>query len=161
MFEIFLDLMDHLISFEGVVFRNAFDLDLSQSDDVILVDVTHQPQPFIVGHRFHAGCDDVFLQFFIDGLDHFFERLTFFYFTVNAVLNEDLFQTGQVPFFFEFSLFDLQFPAQEFFGIFCRDAQHFFDSKKMRLVVDNDTGIWRNANLTIGKGIQCTNSYIR
>ncbi len=103
LFELALDLGDVLfesgdvfVGLEGVELGDAFDADLGEAGDVVVGDFAFEE--FQV--RFEA---------FPDGGDDGLPGGAFFDVAIDAIFDEDLLEGGEVPFFFEFAEFDLEF----------------------------------------------------
>ena len=60
---------------------------------------------------------DVRLQALVDRLDHGFPGLTFLNVAIDTLLDEDLFQRGEVPFLFQLAETNFEFLTQQIFGM--------------------------------------------
>lgn len=94
--DVFFESGDVFVSLEGVELGDAFDADLGEAGDVVVGDFAFEE--FQV--RFEA---------FPDGGDDGLPGGAFFDVAIDAFFDEDLLEGGEVPFFFEFAEFDLEF----------------------------------------------------
>ena len=93
--DLIFEALDKFVGLEGVIFRDALNLDLGEANDVFLCDLALE--------QFEER-----LQALPDFFDHRFPGFAFLDAAVNAILNEDFFEAGEVPAFLQFTELDLE-----------------------------------------------------
>ena len=153
-------LRNFFVRFEGVVFRDAADANFGKARDVFLGDVAHQFEaliPALFGHR--RGPNEL-LQPRVDDFEHGFPALGLFDLAVDAILDEDLFERGEVPFLFQLGLLDAQLPFEQVFGVLRTGFEDVVYGEEMRFVVYDHAGVGRVAHPTIGEGVERVHCHI-
>ena len=134
---------DSLVGFVLVELGDALHLDFKQAQDVVLRHLTHELRV--------EGCQslvDVFAQFI--GTVGVLEGLAL----VDAFLDEDAFQGGEMQRFHQLAATDEQLLAQQFLGVIHRAAQHLADGEEAGLAVVDDAAVGRDADLAVGAGVE-------
>ena len=80
---------------------------------------------------------------------------------VELILDEDTLQRCCVPSPIQLVELNLQLALEQPLGVVRRVAQDVANTHKDGLIIQNDTGIWRDRDLTVGEGIQRIDSLIR
>src|SRR5579872_5396040 len=133
--------------------------------DIELVD----PADRFLGQFNDILADDGALQLFPVGFECFGNRLQHFFpvgvslfeFLIDLLLKKYLFQRGEVPLVLEFSQLDLKLPLKKVLGTVDGGLKQFLRAKELRLLVDDDTGVRRNADFAIRKCIEGIDRDIR
>ena len=140
---------DGLVGFVLVELGNALHLDFKQAQDVVLRHLAHELRV--------EGCQslvDVFAQFI--GTVGILEGLAL----VDAFLDEDTLQGGEMQRFHQLAATDEQLLAQQFPGVIHRAAQHLADGEEAGLAVVDDAAVGRDADLAVGAGIECVDGLV-
>ena len=104
---------------------------------------------------------DVRLESGMDGLQNGLPRLAFLDVPVYPILDEDLFQRGEMPGFLKFAEADFQLPAQQHAGAVRAPLQDLLDTQEDRLVVLDDTGIRGDADFAVREGVEGIDGPVR
>ena len=97
-----------LVGLEFIVLGNSLDANLGEADDVVFGDGAQQFDALVSGFFLLLGVAEEFFEAGLDDVDHFGEILGLFDVAVNALLDKDLLQAGEVEFFLQFLFFDEQ-----------------------------------------------------
>ncbi|MDT4850454.1 hypothetical protein D3C86_1144920 [compost metagenome] len=107
--DLLLHIFDMLISFKTVKFGDTFDLDLRQSDNVFLDNLSSE-------HRFVGS------QTFVNSLQYSFPGRFFLDVAIDTFFDKYFFQRRVVPVIFQLAEFNLQFLFQQLFRQFYRTS---------------------------------------
>ena len=144
-----------LVGLETVELRNALDADFGEAREVVLRQRAAQHDTGVIGLGFLAFNAHEFAQAFFNRFEDFGPGFAFLNLAVNAIFDENLLQRGVVPLLPQLLLPDFEFTLQQPHGGFSALAQHIFHAHKAGLVIDNDASVGRDADFTIGEGVQC------
>ena len=121
----------------------------------------HEPQNVIARH-FANEFGLKRREFLVDksnGLIHRVGRFEFLFF-IDALLDENAFQTGEKELLEQFATPNLKLLAQQAHGAVHTVAQHIAHREETRFIIFNHTAVGRNINLAIAEGIERIDSLV-
>ncbi len=146
--QVVLQATDMLIGLERVELADTLDADLGEADHIL------------VGH-FAAQVLHMGLEAAMDEVHDLLPGLGLLDLAVHLLLDENALQAGEVPLLLQLAPFDRELQFQQAQGVLRADAQQFGHAHEAGLVVLDHHRVRRDAQLTIGEGIERIDGVVR